>query len=74
MLSFYLGGYMQKQFLAELLHDLEQEMLRLGYTKGSADTEMKRKALENVHPDLIDSNLPDWNKDQALLSWLSELK
>ena len=39
-----------------------------------ADTEMKRKALENVHPELIDSNLPDWNKDQALLSWLSELK
>ncbi len=39
-----------------------------------ADTEMKRKAMENVHPDLIDSNLPDWNKDQALLSWLSEIK
>lgn len=39
-----------------------------------ADTEMKRKAIENVHPDLIDSNLPDWNKDQALLSWLAELK
>ena len=39
-----------------------------------ADTEMKRKALENVHPDLIDSNLPDWSKDQPLLSWLSELK
>lgn len=39
-----------------------------------ADTEMKRKALENVHPDLIDPNLPDWNKDQALLSWLSEIK
>ena len=39
-----------------------------------ADTEMKRKAVENVHPDLIDPNLPDWNKDQALLSWLSELK
>jgi integrase/recombinase XerD len=30
-----LGGYMQKQSLAELIHDLEQEMLRLGYTKGS---------------------------------------
>jgi integrase/recombinase XerD len=30
-----LGGYMQKQPLAELIHDLEQEMLRLGYTKGS---------------------------------------
>jgi integrase/recombinase XerD len=39
-----------------------------------ADTETKRKALENVHPELIDSTLPDWNKDQALLSWLSELK
>lgn len=39
-----------------------------------ADTEMKRKAIENVYPDLIDSNLPDWNKDQALLAWLSGLK
>lgn len=38
------------------------------------DTEMKRKAIENVYPDLIDSNLPDWNKDQELLSWLSEIK
>ena len=37
------------------------------------DTETKRKAIENAYPDLIDSNLPDWNKDQALLSWLSEL-
>jgi hypothetical protein len=26
---------MKKQPLADLLHDLEQEMLRLGYTKGS---------------------------------------
>lgn len=39
-----------------------------------ADTEMKRKAVENLYPDLINSDLPDWNKDQALLSWLSELK
>lgn len=39
-----------------------------------ADTEMKRKAIENIYPELIDSNLPDWSKDQALLSWLSELK
>ena len=38
------------------------------------DTESKRKAIENAYPDLIDSNLPDWNKDQNLLSWLSELK
>ena len=39
-----------------------------------ADTEMKRKAMENLYPDIIDSNLPDWNKDEALLSWLAELK
>ena len=39
-----------------------------------ANTEMKRKAMENVHSDLIDPHLPDWNKDQALLSWLSEIK
>ncbi|MDP1573896.1 MAG: site-specific integrase [Coxiellaceae bacterium] len=39
-----------------------------------ADTETKRKAIEKLHPDLIDSNLPDWNKDKALLLWLSELK
>ena len=38
------------------------------------DTETKRKAIENAYPDLIDSDLPDWNKDQNLLSWLSELK
>jgi integrase/recombinase XerD len=39
-----------------------------------ADTEMKRKAIEKIQPDLIDSTLPDWSKDQALLSWLSDLK
>jgi len=33
-----------------------------------ADTEMKRKAIENLYPDLIDSNLPDWSKDQAQTS------
>ena len=38
------------------------------------DTETKRKAIENAYPDIIDSNLPDWNKDQGLLSWLSNLK
>ncbi|MDQ0221464.1 site-specific integrase [Peribacillus cavernae] len=38
------------------------------------DTETKRKAIENAYPDLIDGNLPDWGKDQALLTWLSELK
>lgn len=39
-----------------------------------ADTETKRKAIENLYPDLIDSKLPDWSKDQKLLDWLSELK
>lgn len=38
------------------------------------DTETKRNAIEKAYPDLIDDNLPDWGKDQALLSWLSELK
>jgi integrase/recombinase XerD len=38
------------------------------------DTETKRKAIENAYPDLIYGNLPDWSKDQALLTWLSELK
>jgi integrase/recombinase XerD len=38
------------------------------------DTEMKRKAIEKIQPDLIDSTLPDWTKDQTLLSWLAELK
>ncbi|MBN1841251.1 MAG: tyrosine-type recombinase/integrase [Deltaproteobacteria bacterium] len=39
-----------------------------------ADIETKRNAIENAYPDLIDSNLPDWNKDQELLAWLSRLK
>lgn len=37
------------------------------------DTETKRKAIENAYPDLIDGSLPDWSKNQALLSWLSDL-
>lgn len=38
------------------------------------DTELKRQAIENAYPDLIDSNLPDWNKDTALIDWLANLK
>lgn len=39
-----------------------------------ADTETKRKAIENACQDLINvPNLPDWTQDQALLTWLSEL-
>lgn len=39
-----------------------------------ADPETKRKAIEKACPGIIDSNLPDWSKDHALLSWLSDLK
>lgn len=39
-----------------------------------ADTESKRKAIESAAPDLVDSNLPDWSKDDALLSWLIKLQ
>ena len=42
------------------------------YTK--CDTELQRRAIENAYPDLVDNNLPDWNKDAALLDWLSSLK
>jgi integrase/recombinase XerD len=38
------------------------------------DTELKRQAIENAYPDLVDSNLPDWNKDATLLDWLSNLR
>lgn len=38
-----------------------------------ADTELKRKALENAYPDLVDSNLPDWNNNSDLMSWLQRL-
>ena len=38
-----------------------------------ADTELKRKALENAYPDLVDTDLPDWNTNTSLLSWLSNL-
>jgi integrase/recombinase XerD len=38
-----------------------------------ADTELKRKALENVYPDMIPTDLPPWNKDEDLLAWLTNL-
>lgn len=38
-----------------------------------ADTALKRKALENAYPELVDSNLPDWNENSDLMEWLSEL-
>ena len=38
-----------------------------------ADSELKRKALENAYPDLVDTNLPDWNENTDLMNWLSKL-
>lgn len=38
------------------------------------DTETKREAIENAYPDIINSAMPDWNKDKELLVWLSDLK
>lgn len=38
-----------------------------------ADAELKRKALENAYPDLVDSNLPDWSENNDLMEWLSDL-
>ena len=38
-----------------------------------ADSELKRKALENAYPDLVDSNLPDWSDNHDLMAWLSDL-
>ncbi len=37
------------------------------------DTEAKRKAIEKAFPNIIDKNLPDWNEDKSLLSWLNNL-
>ena len=36
--------------------------------------EMKRAAIQNIYPELIDNTLPDWNKDCTLIDWLSNLK
>lgn len=38
-----------------------------------ANSELKRKALENAYPDLVDTNLPDWNENTDLMNWLSKL-
>ena len=38
-----------------------------------ADTEMKRKALENAYPALVSTKLPAWEKDESLLTWLESL-
>lgn len=37
------------------------------------DSETKRRAIENAYPDLVQTNLPDWNKDSDLIKWLNTL-
>jgi hypothetical protein len=38
-----------------------------------ASTEAKRKALEAACTDIVTDNLPEWNQDPGLLSWLARL-
>lgn len=38
-----------------------------------ADSEMKRKAIENAYPDLVPHELPKWEEDGDLMRWLSSL-
>jgi integrase len=37
-----------------------------------ASTEAKRKALEAAY-DIVTDDLPEWNRDPGLLSWLASL-
>ncbi len=38
-----------------------------------ADSEMKRKAIENAYPDLVPDGLPKWEEDGDLMKWLNSL-
>jgi site-specific recombinase XerD len=38
-----------------------------------ASTEAKRKALEAAYTDIVSDDLPEWNQDPGLLSWLASL-
>lgn len=38
-----------------------------------ASTEAKRRALEAARTDIVDDDLPEWNQDPGLLSWLTNL-
>lgn len=52
---------------------LGHEHIKTTEVYAKCDPELKRQALENAYPDLVDCNLPDWNKDAELISWLSKL-
>ncbi len=53
---------------------LGHENIKTTEIYAKCDTELKRQAIERAYPDLVDSNLPDWSKDETLLDWLSKLK
>jgi len=38
-----------------------------------ASTEAKRKALEAAYIEIVTDDLPEWNQDPGLLSWLASL-
>jgi len=38
-----------------------------------ADTELKRKALEQAYPNMVLEGMPQWNQDEDLISWLISL-
>jgi site-specific recombinase XerD len=42
-------------------------------TYARADIESKRRALENIYPDITPNELPDWNRDENLLAFLNNL-
>jgi site-specific recombinase XerD len=52
---------------------LGHENIKTTEIYAKSDSELKRQAIEDAYPDLVNSNLPDWNKDAALLNWLSSL-
>jgi site-specific recombinase XerD len=38
-----------------------------------ASTEAKRKTLEAVYDNVVSADLPEWNQDNELLTWLASL-
>ncbi len=53
---------------------LGHENIKTTEVYAKCDSELKRQAIEKAYPDIVNNNLPDWNKDASLLDWLSSLK
>ena len=58
-------------YIRDFLGHAELATTDLYYAR--ANIEMQREALEKVYPELLKTDLPDWNKDESLLCWLNEL-